>query len=126
MSEILTVEVRGADAAAQRLERAASELSGAPFQSGVTDAARLIETAARGYAPVATGRLRASLTTEARMKSDARVVVAVGSSLAYAPAVEYGGRRRRGRWFLRRALADQGSRVLAAVRRMAERMTWNG
>lgn len=85
--------VRGADRAVRRLTDAAESLQGRGLQAAVTTAARRIEAAARANAPVDSGRLRASLKTEMRRErglAGGQVTAAVGSSLAYAPAVERG------------------------------------
>lgn len=55
------------------------------FSSGLTEACLLVENDAKRNAPVASGQLRASITHEV---SDTQGTV--GTSLFYAPYVEYG------------------------------------
>lgn len=74
--------VRGADRVARTLHAAADDLR------TMSDAAReygdLVAATGRGFAPVRTGRLRASITARA---------AAVTAAAPYAAAVEYGTRR---------------------------------
>ncbi len=68
-----------------------------------------VETAAKRFCPVDTGRLRSSITHE--LGTDARGLAArVGTNVEYAPYVELGTARMAPRGFLRRGLAQGLSR----------------
>lgn len=156
---MLEVVLYGADQAAWRLTDAAESLGGRGLEAGVTAAGRRVEAAARTYAPVDTGRLRASLKTETRRErgpAGDQAAAAVGSSLAYAAAVERGtpphwiSVRRVTAWavrrginpyavqrttarrgtrpqpFLERALDEQAARLAAEVERVVAKLCSSG
>lgn len=88
----MTIDVHGLTEAQRRLIQVAADLSGDPLREVIRSAAGEVVNQARANAPVDTGALRNSLTAEARTAGadGGAVEGVVGSSLAYAPAVEYG------------------------------------
>lgn len=77
--------------------------SGGPAAIALERTALRVETAAKRFAPVDTGRLRASITTVMGEDSDG-LVAYVGSNVQYAIYQEYGTRFQSGTPFLRPAL----------------------
>jgi len=63
---------------------------------------------AKRHCPVDTGRLRSSITTTQPVRrSEAHLVIRVGSNVSYARFVEVGTRFMRGRRYLSRALREE-------------------
>lgn len=67
-----------------------ADLHGEPFLQGMRNATLLVTRDAKRYAPVDTGRLRASITPEVRISGPMTVQGIVGSNVTYAPFVELG------------------------------------
>lgn len=85
------VEVRGLVETQEKLEQVVGDLRGEAFLQALREATLIVERAAKVNAPVDTGRLRASITSEVR-RSGLNVRGAVGSNVEYAAAVELGSR----------------------------------
>lgn len=92
---MLTVELTVADLqkAQRKMEQMAEDVAGTPIVNAVKDAVLIVQRTAkqRGYVPVDTGRLRASIVPEIRTQSRS-VIGIVGSNVVYAPFVEFGTR----------------------------------
>ena len=74
-----------------KMEQMAMDLAGPPIVGAIRDAILIIQRGAKQYAPVNTGRLRASIVPEMVVSQrPASIVGIVGSNVAYAPHVEYG------------------------------------
>lgn len=107
MSEGQGVKIEGADRLASTLHAAAREIGASNTAARV--AAEAIGTTARARAPRRTGRLRASIT----VRSEA-MGASVGTSLRYAPFVNYGTRHVAARPFLTGATETGSPLALAA------------
>lgn len=99
MMPILDVTVRGAIETREKLEQVARDLHGDAMIDGMRDAALIVEADAKRNAPVDTGRLRSSITSQVTVVSKRDVQGVVGSNVRYAPYMELGtgtfvGRRR--------------------------------
>lgn len=79
----LQVEIQGLKETQARMEQIVADLHGAPFLQGMHDATLLVTRDAKRFAPVDTGRLRASIVPEVRA-SGSGVVGVVGSNVKYA------------------------------------------
>lgn len=106
--------IRGLKETQANMERILKELEGQPVARAMQAGASIIQKEAQRTAPVLTGRLQASIT--AQIATQGKVVTGlVGSTVTYAPFVEYGTRRMRGRRFLQNAME---SKEKEAVRRV--------
>lgn len=82
MSEI-SIEVRGLEETARRMEQAVTDLQGTPIVGAMRESTLLVERYAKIGAPVDTGRLRASITpVVVSMAGEVKGIV--GSNVAYA------------------------------------------
>ena len=91
MPDVIEVEIRGLEEAQRKAEQLVVEMFGPPMLEAMRDSALYVERDAKRYAPVDTGRLRASITPSIR--SDATGVQGViGSNVVYAPYMELGTR----------------------------------
>lgn len=85
----VSLEQRGLIETRREMERIVSDLHGRPMLDAMYRAVFIVEADAKRLAPVDTGRLRASITSEVRSEGrDVRGVV--GSNLKYAPYMELG------------------------------------
>lgn len=88
------VVVRGLIETQNNMQRVAADLHGQPMLNAMRHSALLVERDAKRNAPVDTGRLRASITSQVHtagvMGRDVRGVV--GSNVIYAAAVELGSK----------------------------------
>jgi phage gpG-like protein len=89
MSE-LRLELKGLREEQARMTQIVADLHGEPFLQGMRNATLLVTRDAKRYAPVDTGRLRASITPEVRVSGPTTVQGIVGSNVSYAPFVELG------------------------------------
>ena len=89
MSE-LRLELKGLREEQARMTQIVADLHGAPMLEGMRNATLLVTRDAKRFAPVDTGRLRASITPEVRVNGPASIQGVVGSNVTYAPFVELG------------------------------------
>ena len=87
----LDVEIRGLEETRAKMEQMVVDLHGKPMLEAMRDATLIVQRSAREYAPVDTGRLRASIVPEVRM-AGADVVGVVGTNVKYGPFMELGTR----------------------------------
>lgn len=87
----IRVKVEGIGEEQDRTSATIADLRGAPMLQAMRQAALYVTRDARKFAPVDTGRLRASINPEIRVMSGDLVGV-VGSNVEYAPHVELGTR----------------------------------
>lgn len=130
------IEVRGLEEAQAKAEQVALDLRGPPFVQAMRDATLIVSATAKrtGYAPVDTGRLRASITPEVRQHGPT-VQGVVGSNVVYAPYMELGTRphfpplqalepwaRRHGMkaWHVALSIARKGTKARRYLRRALE------
>lgn len=85
----ISLEQRGLMEARAEVDRVVRDLHGEPFRQAMRQATLIVEAGAKRYAPVDTGRLRASITSEVRLENNA-VLGVVGSNVVYAPYMELG------------------------------------
>ena len=88
------VEIRGLRETEAKMKQVSTDLVGAPMLNAFRQATMLVERDAKIFAPVDTGRLRASIASEIRVvQSGVRgkeVQGVVGSNLTYSPFMELG------------------------------------
>lgn len=84
-------EIRGIEEVTKKMEQVVTDLHGRPFLQGMRDATLIVMRDARIFAPVDTGRLRASIAPEVRTEGKT-VLGVVGSNVKYAPYQELGTR----------------------------------
>ena len=113
------VEVRGLRETQKKLEQVLNDLRGSPMLQAMRDATLIVERSAKLYAPVDTGRLRASITPEVRTGFGGGDVIqgVVGSNVEYAPYQELGTRRMKGKRYLQRAVEDNAARIFELLNR---------
>jgi HK97 gp10 family phage protein len=88
------VEIRGLVETQQKIAQVVKDLRGEAYLRGMREATLLVTRSAKEFAPVDTGRLRASITPEVRRNGDS-VTGVVGTNVKYAAAVELGSRPHR-------------------------------
>lgn len=134
---ISNVQIRGKVEAQREMERIAGELHGMPMLTAMRTSALLVERDAKQNAPVDTGRLRASITsqvmTTGAMGRNVRGVV--GSNVIYSAAVELGSKphfppvraletwaRRKGlnAWAVAKGIAKRGTKAQRYLQRAFE------
>lgn len=76
----------------KKREQEVRDLAGTPMLNAMRDATMVVTGSAKAFAPVDTGRLRASITPDVRVEGAENVIGVVGSNVAYAPYVELGTR----------------------------------
>ena len=86
------LEVRGLKETQKKMEQTVRDLTGKPMEGGMAQATLWVQRDAKKFAPVDTGRLRASITPEVRTLQPNIVEGVVGSNVKYAPYVETGTR----------------------------------
>lgn len=120
---IISVEINGLKETNAQMERIARDLGGERFLDAMRDATIWVQTDAKRYVPVDTGRLRASITPEVRAEGQT-VWGVVGSNVHYAPYLETGTRPH---WPPMAALetwaARHGTTALAVARSIAKHGT---
>ena len=107
------------------LEGLIKRLAKAKAQKHITAAMRkgtlLVERGAKMKAPVDTGRLRSSITSEVRGVG-ADTVGVVGSNVVYAPYQEFGTRKMPAHPYLRPALAEAKDKILDFFREAMDKL----
>lgn len=83
------------------------------LKAGITKACLLVEREAKKIVPVKTGTLKRSITHEVDV---ARRIGIVGSNVEYAPYVELGTRKWKGKPYLRPALLKSKKKIAAIFR----------
>jgi HK97 gp10 family phage protein len=86
----IAIEVQGLEELQKENERMIEDLHGRPMLEGMRDATLIVQRDAVKNAPVDTGRLRASITSDVRLEGRRDVVGVVGSNVVYAPYMEFG------------------------------------
>jgi len=108
------LSIQGLKETQANMERILKELEGPPMTEAMRDAAPIAQKDAKRNAPVLTGRLQASITSQVVTQGKA-IMGVVGSNVTYAPFVEYGTRRMRARRFLQNALEDNEREIIRKV-----------
>ncbi len=85
----IEVEIEGIQKVSDKMEQVVKDLTGSPMEEGMREATMLVTRDARIFAPVDTGRLRASIAPEVTVHGK-EVRGVVGSNVKYAPYVETG------------------------------------
>ncbi len=91
----LGIQIEGIDTASKRL-RSIPVKGLTQIANGVNKAAAVVEAEAKRNCPVDTGNLRSSIHTDKAKVEGQNVVATVGTSVEYAPYVEFGTGRRGG------------------------------
>jgi len=87
----VSIEIHGLEEVQRKMEQVIADLAGPPMVQAMRNATLLVERDAKRYAPVDTGRLRASITPEVRTQGRT-VMGVVGSNVKYAPFMELGAK----------------------------------
>lgn len=122
----LSIEIKGLEETQREMARMVEQLHGKPMLEGMRDATLLVQRDSRKYAPVDTGRLRASIVPEVRAHGD-EVVGVVGSNVVYAPYQELGTKphfvpaKYIGVWASRHGFGFTGLPVSGKAKRFLER-----
>ena len=98
----IEIEVEGMEQVQRKLEQVARDLRGGPVLSAMREATLLVSRGAKAFAPVDTGRLRASIIPEVVQHAEV-VQGIVGSNVSYAGYQELGTKYMPGKRYLRRA-----------------------
>ena len=85
----IDVEVKGLKEIQAKMTQMVVDLHGAPVLNAMRDSTLMVQRDARIFAPVDTGRLRASIVPEVKATAD-QVQGIVGSNVEYAPYQEFG------------------------------------
>jgi len=110
VSEI-SIEVRGLEETARRMEQAVTDLQGTPIVGAMRESTLLVERYAKLAAPVDTGRLRASITPVV-VSSAGEVKGIVGSNVVYAPYQELGTKKMKAHPYLRPAFERARQQII--------------
>ncbi len=106
----VTAEVKGLRETQAKLEQVTEDLDGPPMVRAMRTATLMVQRDAKIYAPVDTGRLRASITP--RVVTMAEVVEGiVGSNVSYALFQELGTKYMKGKRYLQRAFDRNKERI---------------
>ena len=89
MATELDIEIEGLREVQEKMEQVISDLHGPPVLNAMRDATLKVERDAKRFAPVDTGRLRASIVPSVALKDNVLEGV-VGSNVKYAPYMEFG------------------------------------
>lgn len=89
MAKLLRVRMQGLEEVNEKMLELADDLSGKPFRDAMFQAAFIVERGAKKNAPVDTGKLRASISSDVEGRG-ARIQGVIGSRVKYAPFMEEG------------------------------------
>ena len=106
-------EIKGLREAQKKAEQLVRDMHGAPMLTAMRMATLIVQRSARQFAPVDTGRLRASITPDILTRG-IEVVGVVGSNVEYAPYQEFGTwplKGIQGPRYLRRAIEENADRL---------------
>ena len=106
----IRAEIRGLKEVQHKMEQLARDVGGTPMRDAMRTATLLVVRDAKINAPVDTGRLRASIVPEVRTLTGT-VQGIVGSNVVYAPFQELGTKRMKGRFYLRRAIESNLTKI---------------
>lgn len=84
------IQIKGLEQTKRKLEQTTSDLGGRPLVNAYQRATLLIAREAKINAPVDTGRLRSSITTQVENVRGNRIRGIVGTNVIYAPYMEFG------------------------------------
>jgi len=106
----IRAEIKGLKEVQAKMEQLARDVGGTPMRDAMRTATLLVVRDAKINAPVDTGRLRASIVPEVRTLTGT-VQGIVGSNVVYAPFQELGTKRMKGRFYLRRAIESNLTKI---------------
>ena len=109
-NDAIHLEIAGLKETQAKMEQVVRDVGGTPMRDAMRTATLLVVRDAKLNAPVDTGRLRASITPEVRAMTKT-VQGIVGSNVVYAPFQELGTRRMKGRFYLRRAIESNLTKI---------------
>lgn len=106
----IRVEIKGIKEAQQKAEQMLRDMHGQPMVEAMRRATLIVQRDAKRFAPVDTGRLRASITPDIQMRG-IEVLGIVGSNVEYAPFQELGFGTFKGRRYLARAIEENAAKI---------------
>ena len=109
-NDAIHLEIAGLKETQAKMEQVVRDVGGTPMRDAMRTATLLVVRDAKLNAPVDTGRLRASITPEVRVMTKV-VQGIVGSNVVYAPFQELGTKRMKGRFYLRRAIESNLTKI---------------
>ena len=109
-NDAIHLEIAGLKETQAKMEQVVRDVGGTPMRDAMRTATLLVVREAKLNSPVVTGRVRASITPEVRMMTKT-VQGIVGSNVVYAPFQELGTRRMKGRFYLRRAIESNLTKI---------------
>jgi len=111
------LEVRGLEETQEKMEQMTEDLQGPPLEQGMRRATLLVTRDAKIFAPVDTGRLRASILPSVTVrKFPPRVQGIIGSR------VEYAGFQEERKGYLRKALEKNIERIRELIGNVVTRI----
>lgn len=121
----VSIEIQGLEETQRAMTKIVADLNGPPMVNAMRNATLLVQRSARMFAPVDTGRLRASITPQVTASpSIGGVQGIVGSNVEYAPFVEFRPARHKvGRThYLRDAVLENKDRIFREISGAVQRI----
>lgn len=119
------IEITGDKEVIALLERIEKHILPSIIEDIALEAGRLIAQSAREKAPVDTGALRDSITTDVQVRGPTSVSVEVGPSVDYADDVEFGSLRQQAQPYLRPAIDETEDAAVEAAAEVLRRALEN-
>jgi HK97 gp10 family phage protein len=110
-------DLQGGEQVSDKLQKFSAALRGMPLVQAFREVLLWITGDAKRFAPVDTGRLRASITPEVKVAQvrGREVQGVVGSNVEYAPFQEFGTVFMKGKFYLKRAIEKNAHRLPDAI-----------
>ena len=89
MTDVMSMEVKGIEELQEKMSQVVKDLGGAPAINAMRDCTLKVQRDAKIFAPVDTGRLRASIMPEVKTHTET-IEGVVGSNVIYSPYQELG------------------------------------
>lgn len=119
--DAISIDVKGLEEVQRKLEQVARDLRGDPILAAMRESTLLVQRGAKIFAPVDTGRLRASIIPEVVQHAEV-VQGIVGSNLSYSGFQEVGTKFMKGRRYLRRAFEKYQSYINSLIEKAVARI----
>lgn len=114
-------EVKGLKETQAKLEQVTKDLEGPPMVQAMRTATLMVQRDAKIYAPVDTGRLRASITPRVATMGEV-IEGTVGSNVSYSRYQETGTRYMKGKRYLQRAFDRNKERIYRLFEQATKRI----
>ena len=110
-------DLQGGEQVSSRLQKFSAALRGMPLIQAFRETLLWITADAKRFAPVDTGRLRASITPEVKVAQirGQEVQGVAGSNVEYAPYQEFGTVFMKGKFYLKRAIEKNAPKLSGAI-----------